>query len=150
MKTGMKTAASIAWARRPENPFEIHLHCYIEIIVFARRSIMLKSNLAELQARWTALDDLATRLGRDERKLSTALEPDDELVRDAREFGTPIVDPLTIGTLLASVLGEIESVEMAIDRLRRNEHPGEDVPDPLADWEPRAARFALATRRADM
>jgi hypothetical protein len=103
---------------------------------------MTTSNLPELQARWIALDELATRLSSDDRRLSTALAFGDPLVRRAYAWRVPPVTPLTVGTLLAAVLGELDGVELAIESIRRNEHPGEDRPDPLAGWQPRAERYA--------
>lgn len=97
---------------------------------------MMTSKLAELQVRWNALNDLATQLSSDDRRLSTGLDPQDPVARRARHCGVGLVWPLTIGTLLAAVLAEIDGVEMAIEGVRRDEHPGEDLPDPLGQWQP--------------
>ena len=96
---------------------------------------MMTSKLVELQVRWGALNDLATRLSGDDRRLSTHLPASDVLVRSARQLGVPAVWPLTIGTLLASVLSEIDNTEMAMEAVRRDEHPGEDMPDALTTWQ---------------
>lgn len=98
---------------------------------------MMTSKLAQLQARRMALGELATRLNSEERRLSTSLEPNDEIVTRAQACGVQIVSPLTIGTLLAAVLSEIDGTELAIEGVRRNERPGEDNPDPLAPWQHR-------------
>lgn len=98
----------------------------------------MTTTLADLQVRWSALSDLATRLTTDERRLSTPLDPDDDLVERALSCHVPLVTPLTIGTLLAAVLGEADGVECAIETIRRNERPGEDLPDPLAGWQRRS------------
>src|SRR5690606_30980434 len=94
----------------------------------AQEVIMMTSKLAELQVRWSALNDLATRLSADDRRLSTHLPSSDVLARSARRMGVPEVWPLTIGTLLAAVLSEIDNTEMAMEAVRRDEHPGQDLP----------------------
>lgn len=106
---------------------------------------MTTANLPELQERWSALDDLASRISSDDRRLSTALDFDDVLVRRAVACGVQPVVPMTIGTLLAATLGELDGVELAIETIRRNEHPGEEQVDPLAGWQPRAERYAHAS-----
>jgi len=102
---------------------------------------MLTSKLAELKARWHALCDLAGRLSSEERRLSTPLDLEDELVHAALACRVQLVSPLTIGTLLASVLSEIDCTELAMENVRRNEHPGEDVPNPLDGWRMHDARL---------
>jgi hypothetical protein len=104
----------------------------------------MNSNMPELRIRLSALRELAARLTADERWLSTPLREGDDLVEKARACRTPIVDPLTIGTLLASVLGEVDSVESAIESLKRNERPGEDEPDPVAMWQRQASESTHA------
>lgn len=106
---------------------------------------MMTSKLAELQVRWSALNDLATRLSGDDRRLSTHLAASDTLARSARHMGVPMVWPLTIGTLLAAVLSEIDNTELAMESIRRNEHPGEDVPDTLAHWQRRPGQETPAS-----
>ncbi|HEY4542344.1 MAG TPA: hypothetical protein VIG66_08230 [Noviherbaspirillum sp.] len=101
---------------------------------------MTPSTLAELQQRWYALNDLAGEVNNDERRLSTALDHDDPLMRHARACGVRPVTPLTVGTLLAEILSELDGIELAIESVRRELHPGEDQPDPLAGWRPRRAR----------
>lgn len=96
---------------------------------------MMTSKLAELQVRWSALNDLATRVSGDDRRLSTPLAANDVLARSAWRMGIPMIRPLTVGTLLAAVLAEIDNVEMAMETVRRHEHPGEDLPDTLAPWQ---------------
>lgn len=98
---------------------------------------MMTSELAELQARCMALGDLASALSSEDRRLSTTLEAQDDIVQRAIACGVPLVSPLTIGTLLASVLSEIDCTELAMEGVRRNAHPGEDVADPLAPWQRR-------------
>ena len=100
---------------------------------------MITSKLDELHARWSALKHLATRLSGDERRMSTPLDANDDLARSAMRCRVHLVTPLTIGTLLASVLSEIDGVELAMEGIRRNERPGEDVRDPLAQWQPPTA-----------
>lgn len=96
---------------------------------------MTRKTLAQLQERWTALNDLAAEVTRDERRLSTPLPMDDLLISHAKTSQVQLVSPLTVGTLLAEILSEIDGVEMAIESARREAHPGEDAPDPFADWQ---------------
>lgn len=86
----------------------------------------MTSGMPELETRRSQLKSLAGRLAAEQRWLSTPLDAEAEHVKSAQACRTPIVSPLTIGTLLASVLGEIDSVECAISSLKRREHPGED------------------------
>jgi hypothetical protein len=85
------------------------------------------SSFEELQDRLNILQPLAGRLQNDERAQSTKLEMDDPLVRTAEEGKAYIPEPLTIGTLAASVLGAVESIKIAIRDVERNMHPGGDV-----------------------
>lgn len=85
------------------------------------------SSMEELQHRLSKLQPLAERLERDERPQSTRLEMDDPLVRAAEEGKAYIPEPLTIGTLAASVLGAVESIKLAIRDIERNLHPGGSV-----------------------
>lgn len=101
---------------------------------------MTTSNLAELQERWHALNDLASQVNGDERRLRTPLDKDDALVQRAMACHVLPVTPLTIGTLLAEILSELDGIESAIESVRRDAHPGQDEPDPLAGWHPRKER----------
>lgn len=84
-----------------------------------------ESRLSDLKTRWTNLKNVAGQLMADERWLSTRLGLNDPLVVAAQACKVPTLSPLTIGTLLASVLGEIDSVESAIKSMERRERPGE-------------------------
>jgi hypothetical protein len=101
---------------------------------------MMTSSLGELRVRWSALNKLAFLLNSEDRRLSTPLELDDHLVQRALNCQVPLVSPLTIGTLLASVLSEIDGCELAMEAVRRSERPGEDAPDPLSEWQRRMER----------
>jgi hypothetical protein len=85
----------------------------------------LSSTLEELEERLSALKKLAGELTSDSRWLSTPLDgkdhlpADDYLVDSARSARVPILIPLTIGTMLASVLGEIDAVENAMKSIAR-------------------------------
>jgi hypothetical protein len=87
-------------------------------------SIMITS-IDELETRLLDLKKLADQLTADKRWLSSPLEEkdgmtkEDALVSMAESLRVPILHPLTIGTLLASVLGEIDSVECALKSLLR-------------------------------
>ena len=87
----------------------------------------MSSTLEELEARLSELKKLAARLTADTRWLSTPLDrkdhlpDDDHLVAMARSARVPILIPLTIGTLLASALGEIDAVESAMRSIARAE-----------------------------
>ena len=88
----------------------------------------MTARMEELAGRLSELKKLAGRLTADTRRLSTPLEANDSLVVSAQGCKVPILSLLTIGTLLASVLGEIDSVECAIKGIERNVRPGEDHP----------------------
>lgn len=110
---------------------------------------MNMTNLPELQQRWYLLNDLAKEVNDDERRLSAPLDERDPLVRHAMACHVRPVTPLTVGTLLAEILSEIDGVEMAIESARRDAHPGEDEQDPLQGWQPRRERDArLVAQRA--
>lgn len=91
----------------------------------------MTSHIEELEGRLSELKKLAGQLTADTRWLSTPLEAkdalaaDDSLVASAQRCKVPTLIPLTIGTLLASVLGEIDSVEAAIKSIARSVRPGE-------------------------
>jgi hypothetical protein len=85
-----------------------------------------EGRLPELKSRWLDLRSLAGQLTSDKRWLSTPLGAHDPLVLSAQVCKAPIVSPLTIGTLLASVLGEVDSVESAIKSIERRQRPGQD------------------------
>jgi hypothetical protein len=87
---------------------------------------IMTSRMEELAGRLSELKKLAGQLTTDPRRLSTPLEANDSLVTLAQGCKVPILSTLTIGTLLASVLGEIDSVEWAIKGIERNVRPGED------------------------
>lgn len=87
---------------------------------------IMNSRIEELEGRLSELKKLASQLTADTRWLSTPLAANDSLVVSAQGSKVPILSPLTIGTLQASVLGEIDSVECAIKGTARNERPGED------------------------
>ena len=77
----------------------------------------MSSSINELNARLAGLKNLALQLQSDARMPSTSLAKNsthDSLVATALLFTVPLLEPLTIGTLLASVLGEIESDENAL------------------------------------
>lgn len=92
----------------------------------------MSTSVEDLENRLLALKKLADRLTADTRWLSSPLEEkdgitkEDALVSDAETLRVPILHPLTIGTLLASVLGEIDSVECALKTLlhRNARHDG--------------------------
>lgn len=90
----------------------------------------MSSNVEELEKRLFSLKKLADQLTSDKRWFSSPLKSDDgvhkneELVTLAENLKVPIPHPLTIGTLLASVMGEIDSVEWALKSLtaRKKHH----------------------------
>lgn len=82
-----------------------------------------EGQLQALKQRWFGLKQLAGCLTSDTRWLSTALNPDDPLAAEARSDRIALPRPLTIGTLLAAVLAETDSVESAIHCLERRLHP---------------------------
>jgi hypothetical protein len=78
---------------------------------------MMSSSIEELNERLAGLKNLAFQLQSDKRMTSTRLGENsthDSLVATASKFKVPLLEPLTIGTLLASVLGEIDSDENAV------------------------------------
>jgi len=83
----------------------------------------MNTSIEELEKRLLALNNLADRLTADTRWLSSSLEEKegitkgDALVITAENLKVPLLHPLTIGTLLASVLGEGDSVECALKSL---------------------------------
>lgn len=83
----------------------------------------MSTSIDELEKRLFSLKKLADQLTSDKRWFSSPLESNDgihkndELVTLAESIKVPILHPLTIGTLLASVLGEIDSVEWALKSL---------------------------------
>lgn len=79
--------------------------------------------LNALHSRWLDLKTLAAQLAADRRWLSTALATDDPLVDMARSDKITPPWPLTIGTLMAAVLSETDSVENAIHCYERRLHP---------------------------
>lgn len=82
------------------------------------------TTMEEFQTRLDCLIPLAERLERNDQAPSTTINRDDPMVRQAEEGGAPIPEPLTLGTLLASTLGTIESVKIAIKDLERTMVPG--------------------------
>ncbi len=77
----------------------------------------MSSSIDELNERLAGLRNLVLQLQSDQRALSTRLAknpPQEPLVATALKFRVPLLEPLTIGTLLASVLGEVESDEDAL------------------------------------
>ena len=105
--------------------------CYSENVNNLFGGGNMTSRMEEFEGRLSELKKLAGRLTADTRRLSTALEVKDSaavsdpLVASAQLCKVPILTPLTIGTLLASVLGEIDSVESAIKGIERGLRPGE-------------------------
>jgi hypothetical protein len=95
----------------------------MSIIIFDGE--FMTSHIEELGGRLSDLKKLAAQLTADKRWLSTSLGTNDPLTVSAQGCRVPILSPLTIGTLLASVLGEIDSVECAIKGIDRTERPGE-------------------------
>lgn len=93
----------------------------------------LNERIEELNQRLSKLKKLAVQLGSDARRLGTPLDRKDSpatdvaLVASARDCKVPILSPLTIGTMLASVLGEIDAVENAQRGIARNQRPGEET-----------------------
>ena len=84
----------------------------------------MSSSINELKERLSGLKNLGNLLQADTRFSSTALEQDsanDPLVCAARKLNVPLLQPLTIGTLLASVLGEIDSDENALNALTHHQ-----------------------------
>lgn len=83
----------------------------------------MSSSIEELATRLDELKKLAEQIHSDTRALSFPLETrhsvtvSDGLVSAAAVLKVPLHHPLTIGTLLASILGEIDSVEWALKSL---------------------------------
>lgn len=80
----------------------------------------MSSSIGELEDRLSELKILAGQLQREVRLPSAPLEENskiDPLVSTAWKLKVPLLAPLTIGTLLASVLGEIYSEENALKSL---------------------------------
>jgi hypothetical protein len=75
--------------------------------------------LQALQQRCAELQKLASILSSDDRWKSTPLEVGDPLVQQAQACKAQIGIPLTLGTLLAAVLSQLESVQEAIHVLER-------------------------------
>ncbi|MFZ6847331.1 hypothetical protein [Undibacterium sp. RuRC25W] len=76
----------------------------------------MSSSIDELEKRLSGLKLLAGQLQAETRLPSTSLDDNtntDPLITAARELMVPLFAQLTIGTLLAAVLGEIDSVESA-------------------------------------
>ncbi|WP_147375869.1 hypothetical protein [Noviherbaspirillum cavernae] len=86
--------------------------------------------MPDLKVRWSNLKGVLDQLTADQRWLSTRLELHDPLVKEVQACKVPAPSPLTIGTLLASVLGEIDSVENAIRSMERRERPGQEHAGP--------------------
>lgn len=88
----------------------------------------MSSSIDDLEKRLFNLKKLADQLTSDHRWMSSPLESkdgihhSDELVTLAENLKVPLLHPLTIGTLLASVLGEIDSVEWTLKSLMRKKH----------------------------
>jgi hypothetical protein len=89
----------------------------------------MSTSIDDLEKRLLNLKKLADQLTSDKRWLSSTLEAkdgvakNDPLVSMAETLRVPILHPLTIGTLLASVLGEVDSVECALKSLlHKNTH----------------------------
>lgn len=83
----------------------------------------MSMSIDDLEQRLLDLKKLADQLTADKRWLSSPLEEregiakEDVVVNQATNLKVPILHPLTIGTLLASTLGEIDSVECALKSL---------------------------------
>lgn len=71
-------------------------------------------HLTDLQRRHADVQTLVDRIEADPRRLSTRLTEDDPLCVAANTCKTPVPHLCTRGTLLASALGHLEGVEMAI------------------------------------
>lgn len=82
-----------------------------------------EEHLRKLKHRCMELRNLASRLSMDKRGLRATLPPDDSLIVAAKGGQVPLACPLTIGTMLASVLAEQDSVECAIRCSERRLHP---------------------------
>ncbi|PRC94980.1 hypothetical protein [Solimicrobium silvestre] len=81
----------------------------------------MSSSINELETRLSGLKKLTGQLQADTRLLSTSLDEhsaNDPLIESAKQLKVPMLMPLTIGTLLASALGEVESVENALKSIR--------------------------------
>jgi len=84
----------------------------------------MSSSIAELTQRLSGLKILADLLQADPRSPGTALKEDaaaDPLISSAQKLQVPLLAPLTIGTLLASVLGEMDSDENALKALTHHQ-----------------------------
>jgi|GEM_PF-4029200 len=83
----------------------------------------MSTTIEELEKRLLNLKKLADQLTADTRWLSSPLEEKDGITKEdavvslAESLKVPLLHPLTIGTLLAGVLGEIDSVEWALKSL---------------------------------
>lgn len=75
--------------------------------------------LQELEQRCAELKQLASIISSDDRWMSTPLEPHDSLVQRAVACKAQIGTPLTLGTLLAAVLSQLESTQEAIHVMER-------------------------------
>lgn len=75
--------------------------------------------LQALQQRCAELQDLAGIISSDHRWQSTPLDVNDPLVQRAQACKAQIGIPLTLGTLLAAVLSQFESVQESIHVLER-------------------------------
>jgi hypothetical protein len=82
-----------------------------------------EGRLHALRQRCADLKKLASTLFSDGRWLSTSLDAHDPLVLEAKACRAQIGTPLTIGTLLAAVLAELQCVEDAIRALERQLYP---------------------------
>jgi len=84
----------------------------------------MSSSINELKRRLSGLKILAGQLQADVSLPSTPLNEDssdDPLIASAQKLKVPLLSPLTIGTLLASVLGEIDSDENALQSSTRDQ-----------------------------
>lgn len=75
--------------------------------------------LQALQQRGAELQNLASIISSDDRWQSTPLDLDHPLVQRAQACKAQIGIPLTLGTLLAAVLSQLESVQESIHVLER-------------------------------
>jgi hypothetical protein len=92
-----------------------------------------EEQLDDMKHRWLELKALAEQLASDKRWLSSSLTQDDPLVTAAKSRKVSLARPLTIGTLLAGVLAETDSVECAIRCADRRLHPKASSPQsPMA------------------
>lgn len=79
--------------------------------------------LQALRQRYADLKKIDSALSSDPRWKSTSLDRHDPIVLEAEACHVYVGIPLTLGTLLAAILADIESVENAIHVLERQLHP---------------------------